>query len=797
MKTLDVKLLRDLYASRGLLLAITSIIAIGITCFVAMQSAHQNLSRARDDYYTRCRMADFWIDLKRAPVAQLTVIGTMPHVKEVRPRIRFQATVDLDNVTKPINSTVLSLPDVRQPVINDIILVRGSYFTDRRDNEVIVNDAFARAHQLQAGDWLHLLLNNRRQELLIIGTAISSEFTYVLGPGALVPDPKQFGVFFLKQSYAEDVFDLEGAANQLVGKWTDIEGADTNRFNEEVALDAIERRLEDHGVLATIPVGRQTSNQFLSSEIDGLGAFATIVPVIFLAVAALILNVLITRLARQQRTVIGTLKAIGYFDRQVFLHFLLYGLSVGLIGGLLGSIGGYLAASGMTLVYRQFFEFPALASRFYGDTHVTGNLVSISCALAGSWRGARAMLQLNPAAAMRPAAPRRGGAIWLERIGWLWNRLDAAWRVAFRTIVRSKLRTATGLFAAMMGAGLLVNGFMMTEAQDYLLEFQFERLLRSDIDLVFESERGESAVDELASLPEVDMVEPILSVACDLSRGPYQRKASVSGLVADATMTQPHDTDGNAIVIPPSGVVLTKRLAEILHADVGSRIRMRPTTGERREVPLAVTAIADSYMGLAAYANIHYLSRQVNEELVVTGAQLRVSRDAGDIASLHRRLKQTPSIQAVTARQDLIDHLTDTLLKNQYVFIIVLVGFAGTIFFGSIVNASLVNLAERQQEVATLLAIGYGPWSIGNMFLRESLLINLIGTLLGLPIGYLLVVLTSMAYNSDLLRLPVVTASWIWIATVSLSVLFALLAHAFVQWTIFRMNFLEALKIKE
>ena len=124
--------------------------------------------------------------------------------------------------------------------------------------------------------------------------------------------------------------------------------------------------------------------------------------------------------------------------------------------------------------------------------------------------------------------------------------------------------------------------------------------------------------------------------------------------------------------------------------------------------------------------------------------------------------------------------------------------FAGTVFFGSIVNSSLVGLAERQREVATFRAMGYGPWWVGGLFLRENVLVNIFGTLLGLPFGYFLVHLTSLAYEqNDVIRLPVVSAPWVWVATVAFSMVFTLFAHGVVQWRVYHMNYLDALNVKE
>jgi putative ABC transport system permease protein len=224
---------------------------------------------------------------------------------------------------------------------------------------------------------------------------------------------------------------------------------------------------------------------------------------------------------------------------------------------------------------------------------------------------------------------------------------------------------------------------------------------------------------------------------------------------------------------------------------------MTPVKGQQRPVELTVSRIADSYLGLAAYARIEHLSRLVDEPFAMTGAQLGVDPRPEMQTRLYRELKRTPAVRSVSTRRDTVDNLRDTLMESQWVFIGALVLFAGLIFFGSVLNASMVNLAERLREVATLRALGYDPWRVGGLFLRESMVTNSLGTLLGLPVGYLLSVLTSVAYNNDLIRLPVVSPPWTWLTTIVLAVFFAGLAHLAVQWRITRLDFVEALKVQE
>jgi len=792
VSVLDRKLLRELRGSRWLLLAIISIICVGVMMYVYMRSAWFNLSLAQDRYYAQGRMADFWIDLKKAPLADLRDLAELPGVTEVRPRIQFFATVDLEAAPLPLNGIVLSLPDQPQRIINDIVLVRGGYFSDTRAEEVIVNDAFARKHKIHPGQWIRLILNNRQQELFVVGTAISCEYVYLVSPGAFVPDPEHFGVFYLKHSYAEEVFDMNGAANQVVGLL-----APEVRQHPEAFLDQAERMLAPYGVVNKYPRRDQSSNRFVSDEIRGLGIFSSFMPVIFLIVAALVLNVLVSRLVEQQRTIIGMLKATGYGDWALLTHYLKYGLGVGLVGGVLGWVSGYFMANWVTSMYRMYFEFPDLANRIYPGTYLTALAISLGCALVGSLRGARQAIALQPAEAMRPRPPASGGRIWLERLGGLWERLSFGWRIVLRLVVRNRLRTLVGMFAAAMGAGLLVCGFMLGEAMNFLVEYQYEKVSSSDIDLSLTDEHGPAAWDEARGLPGVDAAEPQLHVAGTFFSGPYHRKGAVTGLIADARLTTPRDQQENKIAVPEVGLVMSRKLADLLHVDVGASVVFQPSQGRQEQYTIPVARITDNYLGLSTYANIDYLSRLLGEELAINALQLKTDPSLQASRKLYAELKELPAIQAVNRRSDVIHNLRVNYIEVQYIFITLMVFFAGVIFFGSILNAALIGLAERRREVATLLVLGYTPWQVGGLFLRESMVVTLLGTLAGLPLGYLLTVMLSYAYDTEMFRFPVIASPAVWAKTLMFSVLFGLLAHLGVQRTIHKLDCLDALNVKE
>ncbi len=792
MSVLDRKLRRELLASSLLLTAIAGIIAVGVACLVTMGTAYRNLGEAKTRYYAQCRMADFSIELKKAPLADLEALAALPGVAEIRPRIQSYATLSVEDRIRPVNVQALSLPDTRQPVINDIVLRQGGYFTDRRRNETIVNDAFARHHGIRPGDWIRVILNNRREELFVVGTAISSEFIYLIGPGAIFPDPDQFGVLYVKQSYAEDVMDFEGATNQVLGLLAP--GAQVRLG--ALLIDA-ERLLAPYGVFSTTPRADQPSHFFVSQEIDQLAAFALFLPMIFLAVAAMVLNVLLVRMVEQQRVVVGTLKALGYLDREVFTHFLKFGFSVGMVGGLAGSLLGQLLAEGLTEIYRWYFEFPELVNRFYPSVHMAGMAISLACALVGSIRGTKAVLRLKPAQAMRPKAPPRGGGVWLERFTWLWQRLSSRWRMVVRSLFRARLRTTAGVFAATMGAAILFTGLMFVDCTYYFVEFQFQWINRSDVDLTLSDFRGREALDEAAGLPGVDRAEPLLNVACTFRNGHRERKGAVTGLAPGALLTVPRDDRARPIRLPATGLAMDRALADILEISAGEEVVLEPVRGDRRPRTVPVTAIVDSFVGTSVYADIDYLSRLVDEEYALDGLQLALDGDPRNEAALFRALAEMPALEAVHARDEMIRAVEETLVQNINGFLGFIVGFAGVILFGSILNSSLISLAERQRELATLRVLGYGPWQVGGLLLRESLLVTLLGTVLGLPVGYGLTWLTAWFVSTEMFRFPVVLSVEAVAGTFVAALAFALATHLIVQRSVHKLDWLEAMKANE
>ncbi len=792
MKVLARKLRRDIVASSGMLLAVVSIVAVGIGSLVGFQATSNNLDAARADYYNRCRMADFWIDIHKAPLSALAELASAPGVASLRGRIASAVIVDLPAVDAPISGLLISMPEPRAQVINDVVVTAGGWFDKGRDDEVIVSRKFADARGLAPGDDVHLIVHGQRKPLTVVGIAISAEFVDLIPPGAIVPEPADYGVFYVTRRFAEDALDMAGASNSIVGLLTAA-----GRANPAAVLERLSQRLAPYGVFSTTPLAQQPSNLNLSSELAGLATMAAMMPLIFLTVAALVLNILMMRLAVQQRVIVGTLKALGYDDRSLFAHFVQVGILVGLAGAALGCLLGYGISAALTQWYKGLFTFPALPNQLYPGLMLLALGIALLFSVAGTLRGVRQVTRLSPAEAMHPSPPATGGAILLERLPGLWRRFGFFWQMALRNIFRNRARSLVGVFAAALGTAILVSTFGMVDSLKYMVQFQFGKVMLADFTLNFRSEVDGGALYAAQRLPGVTLAEPSFYVAGTFEHANHRHKGSVIGLLSDATLTTPRNTDGSAVAVPEQGLLMAKRLAAQLHLNVGDLVRLTPTKGTQEPHDVPVSAFVDSLFGLGVYADYRWLNALLGEASAISSIQLRTAQTAAERQAFLAELKRLPTLLNV---QDLARERTNlwqTFVVKLGTMSYVMILFGAVIFFGAILNSALISLIERRREMATYRVLGYRPAEVGAMYLRESLLLNLTGTLLGLPLGWWMLVGMNSQYSNDLYVLPpVVTVSgWVW--SIMLAIGFVLLAQLVVQRRINRMNWNEALSMQE
>ena len=748
MRALERKLLRDLWNVKSQVLAIALVVASGIALLVMAQAVFGSLLTTRDAYYTRYAFADVFAGAKRVPNWVEERIAAIPGVETVQTRVVMGVSLDVPGVTDPVNGRLISLPERGRPALNDVALRRGRFLDPDRAEEALVGERFAEAHGLDLGDRLFAVINGRRQPLEIVGVALSPEYVYGIGPGDLFPDPKHFGFLWMSRRHLATAFEMEGGFNDVA-----LALADGPPSLERAAIVELDAILDPYGGLGAIPRAEQTSNWYLQNELTQLENMGFLIPVIFLGVATFLLNVVLRRTVAVQREQIAALKALGYSNVRLGVHYVQWAVVVVALGALIGIVAGLLLAEAMLGLYMEYFRFPLLIYNVSASSILIAVGVSLAAGAVGALGAVRSVVSLPPAEAMRPAAPDTFRVSLFERLGarrWL----SQPARMVLRNLSRRPVRAVLSVIGIATAGAIMVVGWAMMDSMDELLEVQFNIVQRQDLSVSFFEPVERSAVHELAALSGVLQVEPTNSVAARLRNGHLQKQTAIQALAPDARLRRVVDIDYRAIRLDRPGLVLSTLLAEELQVAPGDTLTVEIMEDGRpvREVVLADTV--DDLLGVTAYMEQESLRRLVRRDDTMNGAMLKI--DALAEERLFGLLKAMPAVAGVTLRSAALQNLQTYMLDNMSMMMSVNLIFAVIIAFGVIYNTARISLSETSRELASLRVIGFTRAEISSILLGELALLTLAAIPLGLILGYGMIAAAMSAFESELFRLPVV-----------------------------------------
>lgn len=781
MRALDRKLLRDAARLVGPAVALSAILACGVTSLVALRGTARSLERSRDDFYARTRFSDLAAGVVRAPLRVAKEAAALPGVASVEPRLSTWAPVELEGVEDPLRLQVSSLPE-RQDLL---VLLEG---TVPGRGELLLGEGFARAHRLRRGDALHVLLGGQRRAYTVSGVATAPDAVYVLAPASPWPDDRRAGVLWLARDELEGPLDLEGAFNEL--RVVLAPGA-----SEREICRQLEQLLRPYGGVGVRPRSEQLSARFVEEELHQLGVQARFVPAIFLAVAAFLLRDVMARLLGTQRETVALLKALGYGRVALMRHYLLLAWGMVVPGAVVGTALGAVLVRGLLSLYRQYFRFDRLVPDVSAAHVALAVGVAWTAALLGAWHAVSSATALPPAEAMQPAAPPaygRGLTRLPDRLAWL----TPAGRMVMRTLLRRPLRTGLSVLGLALAGALLALAGVAWDAMDQVIVRTFQEAAREDVSVTFFEARGREALDELASLPGAWRVEGQRSVPVRL-RGPRDDwSGSVVARPVEGRLRRVLDAVGREAPPPPDGgLVLTDALAVKLGVAVGEFVQVEREDGDRRVQDVAVVGLSHEPLALGALAS-ERTARALFGGAQYTGALLRV--DAVREPELLAALARTPLVAGVAVRRAGLAAFRRMMADSVRVTRTVLSLFASVLAAGVVFNDGRVALAEQARELATLRVLGFTRGEVSRLFLGGLGARVLASLAPGWWLGWLFASWLMRAIgSSELFRLPLVAEPRTWLfgtaVVAAASALTALLLATRVQ----RLDLVAVLKARE
>ena len=745
MKAIDRKLLRDLWQMRSQVVTVALVVGSAFSGFAGSFATYYSLVEARASFYESAHFGDVFADVKRAPRALERRIVEIPGVGDAETTVNFDVTLDLPDVAEPVIGRMIGLPEDGASRLNRLVIRRGRAPEPGQSSEVVVSEGFSATRHLEPGQDLVALINGKRQTLSIVGVGLSPDYIFATRGGAF-PDDRNFGVLWTARAPLASAYDMEGAFNHLTLRLAP--GA-----SERAVIDALDRLLEPYGGMNAYGRDEQLSHRILAQEINQWRVTGTMIPTIFLAVAAFLLNVVLSRQVATQREQIAALKALGYGNAALAAHYLLQVVVIVAIGAVIGVGVGIWFGSAVTALYADFFHFPSYRFVMPPWVALTALAVTLAAALGGALGAVRRAVRLAPAEAMRPPFPGRFRATLMERLG-LGHLLSPAMRMTLRNMERRPGRALLTTFGIAAAMAIIISGMFWRDAIDYMISVQFEAAQPADAEIALVEPQDVGAVREVARMRGVLFAEGTRDVPARLVAGHHFYRTAIMGVPEGSELRRPLDAALNRIPIPPEGILLTDRLAERLDVKVGDTLRVETLTGKRlaRDVPVAGTV--RDLLGLFAYMNLDALNRLMGEGDSVSSISVRV--DVTDSDALFRHLKEHPRVAIVASKTAMLQNFRETSARNLLFFTAVLTAFAAVIAIGVVYNNARIALQERAWELASLRVLGFTRGEVSTFLLGELALEVAVALPLGCVLGYALSWATLAMMEHDLIVIPLI-----------------------------------------
>jgi putative ABC transport system permease protein len=745
VRSLDRKLVRDLWSLKTQVLSVALVIACGIGGFIGSLSTHSSLVWSRQHYYDTARFAHVFATAKRAPGALAEKLRAIPGVSEVETRVVRDAQLSIPGVTPPMIARLIGIDFARLPGVNRLTLKSGRWPAPGASREVVVNQRFLEARSLALGQPMNVLLNGKLERLTLVGTALTPEYIYATRGGGM-PDDEWFAVLWIDAQALAAAFNMEGAFNSVLLRLQ--RGASSG-----AAVHALDRLLEPYGGFGAVGREDQISDKILSQEIEQQRVFGTVLPAIFLLVAAFILNVVLHRQVNAQRGEIAALKALGYPDRDIAAHYLKFAAAIVLLGVALGVWLGHWLGGAMTGLYTDFFHFPRYHYRLDAWLVLAAAGAALAAAFGGTLAAIRGIVRLRAAEALRPPAPAHFRPLLVERAGYA-GLLTPAQRMIMRNLERKPLRATITVAGIAGSVAILISGTFWVDAVEWFIDVQFNRVQRGQVMVGFAEAVPRDVLHDLARLPGVTEAEATRAIPAVLHAGHRSYRGALTGIADDARLQKILDAELREAQTVPHAVLLTSRLAEKLEVAPGDTIVAELLEGKRVKASVRVSGTVDELAGLNAWMRLEDLNRLARESPVVSMASLRVDR--AEEPRLLERLKQIPQAAVVIVSRTLLDTFRETSARNILFFTAVLSAFAAVIAVGVVYNNARIQLAERAWELASLRVLGFTRAEVSVLLLGELALEIALAIPLGFVAGYWLAALLLALMPIEGLHFPLV-----------------------------------------
>jgi putative ABC transport system permease protein len=784
---LDIKLLRDLRRMWAQSLAIALVVAGGVASLVMAVGSLNSLEETRIAYYERLQFADVFAMARRAPKSLLTEIAEIPGVAAAEGRIAKLALLDIPDFAEPATGEFISLPEGGQPRLNQLYLTSGRLPQPRSAEEAVVTAGFAKAHQFVPGSRFSAILNGRKRELVIVGTAMSPEFIYTMGPGDRMPDDRRFAIVWMAEKPLAAAYDLDGAFSSVSLKL--MPGASEAEVSKR--LDAL---LDAYGGQATYGRRDQFSHAYINHGMEMLRNMSRTLPPIFLLVAAFLVNITLSRVVALEREQIGLFKALGYPNRSIALHYVKLVVVIVAVGIVIGAAAGAWLGGSVTRLYRDLVHFPFLIFAATPGIYMIAGALSLAAGIAGALGAVRSIVNLPPAVAMQPPAPPRFRRVLPE--AWsVRHLLSQSLVMMARNLTGHPVRAVLTMLGLSLSTGILIASLFLGDAMENLIDVTFFMADRQSATVSFVERRNASVVEQVAHLPGVIAVEPYREVPIRIRKGPFERGVMLNARPADAELSRIIDVNLRPVVLPEGGLAISRWLAGLIDARAGDVVEIDLLEGQRHTVALPITVLVEDYFGMQAMMEAATLTRLMREAPAVDA--VNVGLDTSRLGEFYAAIKRLPTVAGLALQRLSLVNFRKEMAVIVTTMAMIYTGLAALIAFGVVYNSARISLSERARELASLRVLGFTHGEVLRVLLLELALLTVLAQPAGWGIGYGLAWLLKTKMEGDVMRARLVVDNLTYAFASGMVMAAAMLSAITVRRRVARLDLVSVLKTRD
>lgn len=711
--SLSKKMLRDMKINKMQFIAIFLMAFLGIFAYTGIYAEYYGLVQTSDEFYTDTNMADAWIyntDFDEASIDKINDFTTQVDRQNV-----IQSQVDLEN--KPD----VTLHFIENGTISKFYTTEGKDFNPNDSSGVWLDARFAEARDLKVGDKITFEFENKTIKKEIRGLGYSPEYIYEVSPSSLTPDFHEMGFAYLSdKAYPEDL-----EYNTLLVKYNVTDGD----FEDE--LDTIDylslTKKEDH--LSVSKFGDEMVQHKMIGDVF---------PIVFILVTFLTLLTTMNRIVTHQRTQIGILKAVGFKDSKIILHYLSFAFWPVLAGAILGLVTGPVIIPQMfypTMMtsYSMPSWHPGFDMRFI---YIAALMVILSVLV--TYLSCRRISKENPANTLRPKAPNTSSKTLIEKSR-IWNHLSFNLRWNWRDVRRNKFRALMAIVGVMGCVALLIAAFGMNDSMDELKSWEYDDITHYESKLLLSDEANPMELYYI--LNETDgsfiMQQSIEIKANDA-------EDTVSLLVSNNTdLISYTDSNRNQIEIDEGDVSISTKLAEKFNVGIGDKIKWH-IVGSDDWVSSKIGQIHAEPISQGLIMSPDTLEDQ---GLDFTPTNIITDEKFGE------NFDSIKSVTSIDKMEESWDQMTQAVMMMVYVVTVVAVALAILVLY----NLGILSFTEMEREIATLKVLGFKTNTLRKLLLTQNLIFTAIGFVLGIPLGFYFMTLMMNAAGDSLYYVPTLT----------------------------------------